>query len=241
MTTFLRKGSRVLIAYEGGSAQHVPAPFREHLGKRAKLLEDATLGGWDVYDLQLEDGTEASAYGFQLVWISPEYRRLRKAGWTASMAFRAASTLEAFVELLKQELVKIEVDPDDYDASYIDTWTDKSESYRERARKEVQRRLEQDGAWSVSVWARASTEDDFELVDSVGGFLGDDWMDSGYDVDLREAAIAWVEEEWERRAKDEDQKNAELEEIKEAADKLLRIAETRRQRELAEKIRRFFS
>lgn len=41
--------------------------------KHGTLIEDARIGptaGWDVYDVRLDDGTETSAYGFDLALAS---------------------------------------------------------------------------------------------------------------------------------------------------------------------------
>ena len=38
---------------------------------RVRLLEDARVGGWDVYDVRLADGSDGSIYGFSIVGKKP--------------------------------------------------------------------------------------------------------------------------------------------------------------------------
>ena len=122
--------------------------------------------------------------------ILAEYSRLRSLGWRAKDAIDAARTLAQFERLEILGLVKLAIEPEQeqYDASYVDTW-DLSERRREAAKKEIMDRVASEGTYFVMAMARASESDEFLCVDSCGGFIGDDWIDSGYDVDLRRAAV----------------------------------------------------
>jgi hypothetical protein len=53
-------------------------------------------------------------------------------------------------------------------------------------------RINNDGVWYVlsEVW----NGDEWEWCDSCGGFIGDDWENSGYDVDLMQSAIDRLKE-----------------------------------------------
>ena len=117
-----------------------------------------------------------------------EYLRLRHKGWPASNAWRAAKVNEAFASAEAEGLVRVSCEPESYyDDSYIDTWDD-SEKEKEKLRKELWTRIEQEGCWicgtqyldPIHGWTR---------VDSIGGFIGDDWKDSGYDVDSKSQAL----------------------------------------------------
>jgi len=112
--------------------------------------------------------------------IATEYARLRRLGWKAIEAFDAAKVRAAFLDA--GDCVELEVVPDlDADLSFLnqDCFADCAENERDRANRE--------GCWGVVAKAYGET------VDSVWGFIGDDWKDSGYDVDLMRAALRAVE------------------------------------------------
>lgn len=128
--------------------------------------------------------------------IRKEYRRLRGIGWTATEAFRAAKVRTAWEYAESAGIVSLEVVPDDswltFDDLMGDTFNraanpDIPESRMAREEKAERERFERDGV--VGIVAKAHGEH----VDSVWGFIGDDWKDSGYDVDLMAAALAVVE------------------------------------------------
>lgn len=119
-----------------------------------------------------------------------EYARLRKAGFGASQAARGARINVAFGRAAKAGLVRLDAieDCEAYDDSYIDTWTDQAESVRAKARKETRARVESEGTCGVRTYAMGACGKLHE-VDSCWGFIGDDWRDSGYDHDLKRAAL----------------------------------------------------
>lgn len=57
----------------------------------------------------------------------------------------------------------------------------------ERQRQEVIDRLNRDGLWTVV--GEYFDGEDWQHADSCGGFIGDDWKHSGYDVDIMEATM----------------------------------------------------
>jgi len=122
--------------------------------------------------------------------IGAEYRRLRALGWRASEAIRAARINVLFDDYEAQGLVswRVVADWTPYDASYIDTWHDVRPSERERIKRETYARVNDEGHWAVVTLARKACGE-LHDVDSTCGFIGDDWRDSGYDVDLRAAAL----------------------------------------------------
>ena len=110
--------------------------------------------------------------------ITREYKRLRKLGHKACDAYRAAVVSTEFEALEHDGRVSLELAPDlDADLSYLeqDHFTD----YRE----EIYARANEEGCWGVVVKVEGAA------IDSVWGFIGDDWKDSGHDTDLKLAAI----------------------------------------------------
>lgn len=121
--------------------------------------------------------------------IFSEYRRLRQLDWPAAKAWDAAKVNDAFEEL-DGDLVMWAIVPehDVYDDSYIDAW-DISPKRKEALKRELAERISREGCWIVVSYFRPSADDEWIAVDSVGGFIGDDMKDSGYDVDLKRAAL----------------------------------------------------
>jgi hypothetical protein len=126
--------------------------------------------------------------------ILAEYLRLRRNGCSGSYALRAARTLDAFTDAENDGLVKLECEPecDYYDDSYVDTWEHCSQTAKDRAKKEIADRIDRDGHW-ILVGYYLDTDGTWERADCIGGFIGDDWQDSGYDVDIRQACLDQLE------------------------------------------------
>lgn len=61
----------------------------------------------------------------------------------------------------------------------------------EAQRKRAAQRLQDEGQWCFTAKAKVPNEH-WVVVDSIGGFVGDDFIGSGYDSDLKEAAISHV-------------------------------------------------
>ena len=137
------------------------------------------------------------------------YVRLRRAGWTAENAWRAAKVNEKWeaaggytVDGTDSVLVRSREDdamvravilPDiDPDLSWLDAdngpilvdgkWMS-SEQYGDMIRA----RAMTDGVHVVitQYWDGETWQD----ADSCGGFIGEDWNDSGYDTDMMESAL----------------------------------------------------
>lgn len=135
-----------------------------------------------------------------------EYNRLRKAGWLAKNAFRSARILDQFDAAESDDLVRIEVEPDcDYDAgehehgkvNHLGRWVpikdyrDPETGDRVKASDHCTecQKLERDGAWVVVGQWRLSPHDKWQTADCCGGFVGDDWRDSGYDTSIMQACL----------------------------------------------------
>ncbi len=113
-----------------------------------------------------------------------EYRRLRGLGERANVALRSAKIKDEFSYLESLGLVRLIVKPDEFsDLSYLD-----QEMFADVRQKELDR-AERDGTCGIVSQYRVSDDDDWQEADSVWGFIGDDWKDSGYDSDLMDSAI----------------------------------------------------
>jgi len=124
--------------------------------------------------------------------VLTEYRRLRGVYHSAKAALDAARVNVAFDAAAAQGLVALRVvaDHDTYDASFVDTW-DLSSGRRARIKKEILRRADDEGVWGVVALAKGPCGHLHE-TDSCWGFIGNEWRDSGYDVDFKRAALAAV-------------------------------------------------
>lgn len=112
------------------------------------------------------------------------YKELRAKGWKASEAKRHAK-LYALVNNELDSLVRLAAVADDsFDIDNVAPMADDAE------REATYSRVNSEGFWGCVSQFRLSTEDDWIDADSVWGFVGDDFIDSGYDADLLESAIA---------------------------------------------------
>lgn len=118
-----------------------------------------------------------------------EYQRLRDKGWAAKEALRCARINALFVLAEREGLVKFEVvsDQETPDVSYFDTWGLSREEAEKLKKAELQR-IENEGAWGIVVHTRFACGE-LHPVDSCWGFVGNDWQDSGTDVDLKDTAL----------------------------------------------------
>ncbi len=137
-----------------------------------------------------------------------DYARRRKLGWRALEAWRAAGVLAAWTyhgghvcfgdgchDCHEGAAVRFRVVPDEHM-----TWEDlKGDGYDPKANPDIQpstlerqekaeiERCDNAGLWGIvsEAWTLAGWED----VDSIWGFIGSDWIDSGYDTDLMSSAL----------------------------------------------------
>ncbi len=102
---------------------------------------------------------------------------------------------DKFQKAEEKGLLRFRVLPDEemYDDSYIDTWTDQTQKEREDARLDLWRRINSEGVWGIIVekhfHCAACGTDRWDHVDSCWGFVGEDWKDSGTDMDVKEAGL----------------------------------------------------
>jgi len=115
--------------------------------------------------------------------IKREYLRLRQQGWTASLAWRAAKVNVRWREL-DDELVRVRAVVDE--CMTLEDLAGDNASKKEL--EELQARCERDGVWDYCT-EYLDPVDGWTFADQCGGFVGDDWEDSGYDVDMKQAAL----------------------------------------------------
>jgi hypothetical protein len=109
-----------------------------------------------------------------------EYKRLRSLNYTAKLAYEHACLHEQWEELESNEVVEflVEYDGEPYDDSYTET---------EKEKKDLWERIAREGVYNIV--GRVKLNDTWHDIDSVCGFIGDDWKDSGYDYDVKHSAI----------------------------------------------------
>lgn len=129
--------------------------------------------------------------------IASEYARLRRKGWAAESAWRAAKANVAFADKEADGLVKLEAEPDC--GYYWDVWGKNPANLPprqwEKEEKEINAQLERYGYWILVGYARASEDDSWTVVDSCGGFFGNDLRDNMYDTDIKRACLDWLDAE----------------------------------------------
>ena len=111
--------------------------------------------------------------------VRKEYARRRALGWSASYALQCAKTAARFADLEGEDRVRFRVEPDHMPFEHGDMGDE----------KETNERIDRDGLWGIVSERRCSKCGSWHHVDSVWGFIGEDWRDSGYDTDVMQAAI----------------------------------------------------
>lgn len=126
--------------------------------------------------------------------LQHEYERLRRKGFRASEALRAARINDAFEWAEYDGTLRFEVVYCDepYDDSYVDTWHDKTETQREHVKGEIRRRVEVDGHTGIRVVRLGENGETVDVPYSVYGFIGNDGRDSGCDVDMKLDALTMI-------------------------------------------------
>ena len=115
--------------------------------------------------------------------LTSEYRRLRRLGWASKDAARAARVKERFEDAEDAGLVRLRVlpddccEPDDFDGTPAQ-------------HTEALERASRDGCWGIVADYRCPACGNWASSDSVWGFIGDDWRDSGYDTDVMACCLA---------------------------------------------------
>lgn len=130
-----------------------------------------------------------------------EYRRLRDKGYPAMRAIRDARIRASFDKLESDGFVRLEIRPDMF-ASLEDLSGDTfnreanpniQESRTAREEKEFRDEVERDGVWGCVGEYRTHTDGLWITADSVWGFVGHAWHDSGYDYDIMQATMDELE------------------------------------------------
>lgn len=130
------------------------------------------------------------------------YQHYRDLGYTGIRALRNARIRIRFDALESEDRVRLHTEPeiDYYDDSYIDTWAHLSERSKARLKEEIAERIDREGHWILIGQWRKSPDDAWESADNCGGFIGDDYIDSGYDSDIMRATIEAFDDANQREA-----------------------------------------
>ena len=142
------------------------------------------------------------------------YRTLRNKGWGVAQAARAAHTEAAWYDAdgstcyhsekedcvdCRDVAIRLVIVPDEIcsiEDLEGDTYNPKAnpdipEERLKRERAEFAARIEREGVWGLIAQCRGTHG--WETVDSCFGFVGEDWRGSGYDIDLKSAALETIE------------------------------------------------
>lgn len=135
------------------------------------------------------------------LYLRANYLRERRKGNNARAAWRNV-LVNALWDTLDygdkdgRTLVRLRIVPDDADFNNLcgDTFDLKynpnirpAKLARELA--EFREKVERDGVWGVIGEFRTSAKEPWQHADSCWEFVGDDWKDSGYDVDIKEETL----------------------------------------------------
>lgn len=125
------------------------------------------------------------------------YRKARARGWQAVWAIQHARTQIEWEKAEAEGLVRLRVKPDDCcnlddllgDVYNPDVNTDIHPARLERERKQEIQRINDYGVWGIVGEYKCECCGQWTQADSVWGFVGDDWTDSGYDSDVMQATL----------------------------------------------------
>ena len=112
------------------------------------------------------------------------YHNLRTRGFRASFALRAAKTEAEFSAA--GDLVRLRLEPDIDALSTLDYL--QQEEFADVREAELAR-ADRDGVWGVIGEYRCPLCGRWTVADSCGGFIGDDWKDSGYDTNIKATTL----------------------------------------------------
>lgn len=114
------------------------------------------------------------------------YLYFREKGFRAAQAYDYAMVRLAWEKLEEKDLVRFSVVPDDSGFDVQDLYVDEDS---ENDKNRIRARVERDGIWGIVSEVRCPCCGQWTAVDSVWGFVGDDFVDSGYDWDVKAEAI----------------------------------------------------
>lgn len=102
--------------------------------------------------------------------------------------------MSTFEELQAEGKVRFRVvsDSNRYDDSFLESQGLTEEELNE-ARKDLRKRIENEGVWGIVGQVACPTCGHFETVDSCWGFIGAEWKESGYAADIKDACVRKVE------------------------------------------------
>ena len=99
--------------------------------------------------------------------------------------------------MYSDDIVRIRIEPDDSadldnllgDCFDPDVNSDIQPHVLARQRQEEIDRINRDGVYGIIGEYKCPCCGNWQQVDSCWGFIGDDWKDSGYDLDIKQAAL----------------------------------------------------
>lgn len=129
------------------------------------------------------------------------YREYRSKGCLARWAILSARTRVEW-DKHEGEDVKLDIEPDDtwdmdnlkgdcFDPRWINHITPERLKQEEKA---FEQRVYDEGVWGMVGRAKCKCCGEWHVADSVWGFVGDDWENSGYDIDIMRETLAEIEE-----------------------------------------------
>jgi hypothetical protein len=131
-------------------------------------------------------------------WANPEhYGRTGIAAYQWQSAKREADIRVQWADAEDKGLVRLRVEPDehcDLGDLFGDTFDPRVNTgiKPERLEREKQAeidRINRDGVWGIIGEYRCPTCGKWTQADSCWGFVGDDWRESGYDLDIMATAL----------------------------------------------------
>ncbi len=131
-----------------------------------------------------------------------EYRKCRAKGEPAKYALRSVRTMIQWDKLYygdddDRTYVRLRLVPDEC-ATLADLEGDSynpkvnediSPAKLKKERKEFIDRINRDGVWGIVGEYRINSNEEWVIADSCFGFVGDDWKDSGYDIDIMSTTL----------------------------------------------------
>jgi len=131
--------------------------------------------------------------------IKREYFRQRRLGNRARWAYQHAVTQARWDAMESEGLVRLDIRPDEdcgFDDLAGDMFNRKAnpdipESRMAKEEKEYRERIDREGVYGIV--GEYFDGEEWVDADSVWGFVGDDWRDSGYDSDIKRATMDALE------------------------------------------------
>ena len=120
--------------------------------------------------------------------VRKHYNTFREEGFRASTALDYALIEDKWEDLGNEGLVRLQIEPDE---SPDMSWVADLPKHDGDA---IWRMVERDGTWGIIGEYKCPCCGEWTQADSCWGFIGEDWLHSGYDMDIKAETIKKVEE-----------------------------------------------